>query len=73
MSTGVGSVLNEVEERMVSNVEPPIARVEQRRIQLHEGWKGKLMNAEHSEPWQEALLHERFSTSEEGHSSITCW
>ena len=46
--------------------------VEQRRIQLHEGWKEKLVNAEHSEAWQEALLHERFSASEEGHSSITC-
>ena len=45
---------------------------EQRRIQLHEGWKEKLVNAEHSEAWQEALLHERFSASEEGHSSITC-
>ena len=59
-------------ERMVSNVEPPTARVEQRRLQLHEGWKGKLMNAEESEPWQETLVHEPFSTSEGGHSSITC-
>ena len=44
---------------------------EQRRIQHHKGWKGKLVNAEHSEPWQETLLHERFSTSEEGDSSVT--
>ena len=72
MSTGVGSALDEVKERMVSNVEPPTARVEQRWIQQHEGWKGKLMNAEQSEPWREALLHERFSICEEGHSSITC-
>ena len=60
MSIGVGSALDEVKERMVSNVEPPTARVEQRRMQPHEGWKRKLMNAEHSEPWQETLLHERF-------------
>ena len=54
MSTGVGSALDEVKKRMVSDVEQPTTRVEQRRIQLHEGWKGKLMNAEHSEPRQEA-------------------
>ena len=71
MSTGVGSVLDEVKERIVYSVKSPTAQVEQRLIQLHEGWKGRLMNAEHSELWQEALLHERFSTSEEGHSSIT--
>ena len=72
MWAGVGGALDEVKERMVSNVEPPTARVEQRRIQLHEGWTRKLMNAEHSEPWQEASLHERFSTSEEGHGCTTC-
>ena len=33
MPTGVGSALDEVKERMVSNVEPPTARVEQGRIQ----------------------------------------
>ena len=52
MSTGVGSALDEVKELMVSNVEPPTARVEQRRLQVHEGWKRKLMNAEHLEPRQ---------------------
>ena len=55
-------------ERVVSNGEPPTARVEQRRMQLHEGWKRKQMNAELSEPWQEALLHERLSTIEQGHT-----
>ena len=64
--------LDEVKERMVSNVEPPTAPVEHRRIQLHEGWQRKLMNAEHSQLWQETLLHERFSTSEEGHSCVAC-
>ena len=60
-SPGVGSALDEVTERMVSNVQPTTARVVQRRIQLHEGWMRKLMNVEDSAPWQEALLHERFS------------
>ena len=59
MSTGVGCALDEVKERMVSNVDTPTARVEQRRMQLHEGWKRKLMSAEHLEPPAEALLHER--------------
>ena len=43
-------------KRMVSNVEPPNSRVEQRRMQLHEGWKRKLVNAGHLEPWQEACI-----------------
>ena len=55
MSTGVGSALDEVKERMVHSVEPPTARVEERRIQLCEGWRRRLMNAELSELRQEAL------------------
>ena len=62
----------QVKEGMVSNVDPPTARGRAASDPAHKGWKGKLMNAEHSELWQEALLHERFSTSEEGHSRISC-
>ena len=47
-------------KRMVSNVETPNARVEQRRMQLHEGWKRKLVNAGHLEPWH--VSNQRFST-----------
>ena len=72
MSTGVGSALDEVKSAWYPMWNRRQLGVEQRRIQPHDGWKEKLVNAEHSEAWQEALLHERFSASEEGHSSITC-
>ena len=72
VSIGVGSALDEVKSAWYPMWNRRQLGVEQRRIQLHEGLKEKLVNAEHSEAWQGALLHERFSASEESHSSITC-
>ena len=65
MSIGAGSALDEVKSAWYPMWNRRQLGVEQRRILL-------LVNAEHSEAWQEALLHERFSASEESHSSITC-
>ena len=51
-----GSALDEVKERVVSIEEPLTARVEQCRMQLHEDWRRKLMNAEPLELWQDACV-----------------
>ena len=60
------------QERMVSNVEPPTARGRAASDPATRWLEGKAGECRTLAAWQEALLHERFSASEEGHSSITC-
>ena len=60
------------QERMVSNVEPPTARGRAASDPATRWLEGKAGECRTLAAWQDALLHERFSASEEGHSSITC-